>query len=70
MKIHLAIPGLLAALLASVTAQETSFLEKFSLAADREAVLKELIPGTDDYFYYHALHFQNQGRKPELMTSN
>jgi hypothetical protein len=66
MKLRLTLPGLLAALTLSLSAQETSFLEKFSLSADRDAVLKELIPGTDDYYYYHALHLQNQNKKPEL----
>jgi hypothetical protein len=69
MKPCLALTGLLATILtAVVTAQETSFLEKFALAADRDAVLKELIPGTDDYYYYHALHLQNQGKKAELQA--
>ena len=66
MKLHLTLPGLVAALTLTLSAQETSFLEKFSLAADRDSVLKELIPGTDDYFYYHALHLQNQGKAKEL----
>jgi len=66
MKLRLTLPGLVAALIATASAQETSFLEKFSLSADRDAVLKELIPGTDDYYYYHALHLQNQGKKAEL----
>ncbi len=65
MKLRLTLPGLLATVL-TLTAQETSFLEKFALSADRDAVLKELIPGTDDYYYYHALHLQNQGKKPEM----
>jgi hypothetical protein len=46
-------------LAAAATAQEIGYVETFSLAADREAALKELVPGTDDYFYYHALHAQN-----------
>jgi hypothetical protein len=66
MKLRLTLPGLLAAVIATAAAQETSFLEKFALSADRDAVLKELIPGTDDYYYYHALHLQNQGKKEEL----
>jgi len=42
-------------------AQEIGYIETFSLADDREAALKELVPGTDDYYYYHALHAQNIG---------
>jgi hypothetical protein len=45
---------------------QIGFIEKFALAADRDAVLKELIPGTDDYYFYHALHFQTTGRQREL----
>ena len=43
----------------SADADEIGFIEKFALAADREAVLKELIPGTEDYYYFHCLHYQN-----------
>jgi hypothetical protein len=38
---------------------EIGFLEDFSLAQDRAAVLKQLIPGSDDYYYFHCLHYQN-----------
>ncbi len=38
------------------------FIETFALAPDRSVPLKQLIPGTRDYYYYHALHFQNQGQ--------
>ena len=41
--------------------QEVQFLEKFALAQDRRAVLSELIPGTDEYFYFACLHHQNVG---------
>ena len=34
-------------------AQEIGFSERFALAENRVAALKELIPGTDTYFYYH-----------------
>ena len=44
-------------------AQEIGYVETFSLAGDREAALKELVPGTDDYFYYHALNAQNAGAR-------
>jgi len=45
-----------------VFSQEIGFIEKFSLAEDRERVLKELVPGTHPYFYYHCLHYQNTGK--------
>lgn len=41
--------------------QEIGYMETFSLAEDREAALRELVPGTDDYYYCHALHAQNTG---------
>ncbi len=46
-----------------VSAQEIGYIETFGLAGDREAALKELVPGTDDYFYYHALQAQNTGQR-------
>ena len=42
-----------------VHGDEIGFIEDFSLATDRSAVLSGLIPGTDDYYYYHCLHAQN-----------
>jgi hypothetical protein len=42
---------------ASVFGGEIDFVEDFALARDRAAVLKQLVPGTEDYYYYHALHF-------------
>ncbi len=45
---------------------EIGFIEKFTLAENREEALKELIPGTEDYYYYHALHDQNEGRFVEV----
>ncbi|MBC7965520.1 MAG: hypothetical protein H7Z17_06280, partial [Fuerstia sp.] len=50
---------LLTALCSNVGLAADSFLERFALAADREAVLKELIPGTQEYYYFHCLHYQN-----------
>ena len=46
--------------------QEVGFIENFALAADREKALQLLIPGTKDYYYYHALHFQNERNLKEL----
>ncbi len=39
---------------------KVGFIEEFALAKDREAVLKQLIPGTEEYYYFHALHYQNE----------
>ena len=56
----------------SVTAlraqQEIGFIEKFATASDRRSVLRELIPGTEDYFYYQCLHFQNEKQLPQAQA--
>ena len=38
---------------------EIGFIEKFALAPDRAKVLGELVPGTEEYYFFHALHWQN-----------
>ncbi len=38
---------------------EVEFVEDFALAQDREAALKQLIPGTEDYYYWNCLHLLN-----------
>jgi hypothetical protein len=40
--------------------QSTSFQERFALSENRGALLAELIPGTEEYFFYHTLHAQNE----------
>ncbi len=40
---------------------EIGFIEKFSLAEDRSVPLEELVPGTEDYYFYHCLHYQHTG---------
>ncbi|MGB0742988.1 MAG: hypothetical protein ACPGSB_00545, partial [Opitutales bacterium] len=52
-------------LCASTVANQISYNERFALADDREAALKELIPGTQEYYYYNALHHQHEGRFDE-----
>ena len=49
-------------LAAASPAGEIGYIEDFSLADDRGVPLGQLIPGTDDHFYYHALHLQNNGQ--------
>jgi hypothetical protein len=54
----------LAILLASaVFAQEIGYVEQFALSTNRADALKDLVPGTDDFYYYHALHAQNTGQR-------
>ncbi len=45
---------------------EIGFIEKFALAPDREKVLGELVPGSEDYYFYHALHWQNTRNAAKL----
>lgn len=41
------------------------FAESFALAPDRTTVLKSLVPGTQDYYYYNILHLQNS-KSPDV----
>jgi len=47
-------------------AGEIGFVEDFALAKDRSVPLKQLIPGTEDYYYYHALQAQNTGKLDDV----
>src|SRR3954469_14829517 len=51
-------------------AGDIGFVEDFALAKDRTHALKQLIPGTEDYSYYHCLHYLNSGQyeKVEPLT--
>lgn len=40
-------------------AGEIGYVEDFALARDRAASLRQLIPGTEDYYFYHSLHLLN-----------
>jgi len=48
---------------AAWAANEIGFVEKFVLAPDREAVLAQLVPGTEEYYFFHALHYQTTGQR-------
>src|SRR5262245_62546454 len=52
-------------------AADVGYVEDFALAKDRTTALKQLIPGTDDYYYFHCLHYLNSGQfdKIEPMTT-
>ena len=39
-------------------AGEIQFVEQFVLASDRSEAIEQLIPGTDDYYFYQSLHLQ------------
>ncbi len=49
---------------------DIQYIENFALAKDRAESLKQLIPGTEEYYYFHCLHFLNteQFDKIEPMT--
>src|SRR6059036_1242461 len=59
--------GFLATLVAVVfftpttRAADIGYVEDFALAKDRAEALRQFIPGTEDYYYYHALHALNTG---------
>ncbi|MEI8044349.1 MAG: hypothetical protein WCL11_23260, partial [Verrucomicrobiota bacterium] len=49
---------------------EIGFIERFALASDREKALAELVPGSEDYYFYHCLHYQSsrsEARFKEMM---
>ena len=43
----------------TLNGQEIGFLEDYVLSEDREVALRKLVPGTEDYYFYHCLHYQN-----------
>jgi hypothetical protein len=54
----------------SAAGDEIGFVEDFALARDRGAALRQLIPGTEDYYYYYCLHYLNteQYEQAEALT--
>ncbi len=42
-----------------ILADDVGYVEDFALARDRAKALAQLIPGTEDYYYYHCLHYLN-----------
>ncbi len=51
------------------TGTEIGFIEKFALAADRESVLEQLIPGSEDFYFFHALQYQNKRDTAKLKAT-
>ena len=68
MKIHTITTFALGFVLAgtSLTSREIGFVEKFSLADNREEALKELVSGTPEYYYYSSLHALSKGDHQEV----
>ncbi len=53
-------------LVTPVLAHDIDFVESYVLAADREQVLKQLIPGTEDFYFYQCLFDQTHGRLADV----
>ncbi len=49
-----------------LTAQQISFWETFALSEDRDKALERLVPGSEDYYFFHCLHAQNEGDLDEV----
>jgi len=47
---------------------EPGYIEDFALSPDRAKALAQLIPGTEDYYYYHSLNALNQRQFEKLGT--
>lgn len=45
----------------AINAENIGFIEKYALAPDRQAMLDQLIPGSEDYYFFHCLHYQVTG---------
>ncbi len=46
----------------TANAEPVSWMERYALSQDREAMLAELIPGSEDYYFYHCLFYQTTGK--------
>lgn len=48
----------------SLTAQQdtNTYLEEYALAKDREALLDQMTPGSQPYYFFHTLHYQTTGQ--------
>ncbi len=50
----------------STTAQEITFWEEFALSANRVEALEKLVPGSEDYYFFHCMHYQNQDQLDQV----
>ena len=51
---------------ASAQGQKIGFDEVFALSENRQAALEQLIPGTEDYYYYTCLQLQHRGELQQV----
>lgn len=63
MKTGIAVAICWTALSLHVHASEVLYTETFALATNRVAALQQLVPGTEDHFFFHALHYQTTGQR-------
>ena len=66
---HWQAAGMAAWIAASAIAQEIGFVEDFALSTNRAEALRDLVPGTDEFFFYHALNAQNEGNRSEFQKT-
>ena len=50
----------------SAPAEEIGFVESYVLAKDKDEAIKQLIPGTDEYYYYQCLRHQATGQLEQV----
>ena len=50
------------------SAQEISFWETFALSEDRSKTLQQLVPGSEDFYFFRCLHAQNESNLAEVDT--
>src|ERR1700733_10230984 len=60
--------GVILCLALNLHAADIGFAEEFALAKDRTEALKKLIPGTEDYYYFHCLHYLNSGQNDKAVA--
>lgn len=62
----LSVLALLTLMARGAAAEKIGYVEAFALSKDRAEALKLLIPGTEDYYYYHCLYHQHMEQFDEV----
>ena len=50
------------------TGEPIGFIEAWVLSDDRVATLTQLVPGTEDYYFFHALHYQQSSQSGKFKS--